>query len=262
MKKVFPFVLAGLFFLTGLSALAAQTEAMNSPLQGKKVLLVYGGWDGHEPEKCMEYFRPWLEQEGAEVTVSDNLDIYTDSVFMHSLDLVIQIWTMGEISPQQVKGLTQAVASGVGFAGWHGGAGDSFREAVSYQYMVGGQWVAHPGGFVDYTVNIVDKKDPITKGIKDFAMHSEQYYMHIDPNVKVLATTEFNGEVDPWIDGCVIPVMWKKQYGQGRIFYTSLGHKLDHLKTPAAMTTVKRGIRWASESKQKGPEKWTKPVYR
>jgi hypothetical protein len=128
--------------------------------------------------------------------------------------------------------------------------------------MVGGHWVAHPGGVIDYTVQITDHADEVTKGLKDFAMHSEQYYMHIDPNTKVLATTKFNGKIDSWIDGCVIPVTWKKMYGKGRIFYTSVGHNLDHITTvPDAIEMVKRGIKWASASKYLPAEKWMKPVY-
>lgn len=231
-------------------------------LEGKKVLFVYGGWPGHEPVKGMEYFKPWLTAEGAKVFLSDSLGIYADTAFMADIDLTIQVWTMDEISRPQAKGLTQAVKRGMGFAGWHGGAGDSFREEVSYQYMVGGQWVAHPGGMVDYTVNIINKEDPITAGIEDFPMSSEQYYMHVDPNVKVLATTTFSGDHDSWIDGAVMPVMWKKYFGEGRIFYTSLGHNIDHLtNSPGAMLSLKRGILWASESKYQPKEEWLQAVY-
>src|SRR5690606_28159864 len=126
---------------------------------------------------------------------------------------------MGRIENEQEAGLLKAVRSGVGFSGWHGGSGDSFRDNTEYQFMVGGQWVAHPGGVIDYRVNIVNSKDPVTKGLDDFDMHSEQYYMHVDPNVKVLATTTFSEDHSPWIAGCVVPVCWKKYYGEGRVFY-------------------------------------------
>ena len=253
---------------TGLFAFNACTTAVgevaNTPapgLEGKKVLFVYGGWPGHEPVKCMEFFHPWLESEGATVYLSDSLGIYADSAFMAELDLTIQVWTMDKISGPQARGLTDAVRNGMGFAGWHGGAGDSFRDEVRYQFMVGGQWVAHPGGMLEYEVNIVDTEDPITAGIEDFTMNSEQYYMHVDPNVKVLATTTFTGDHSYWIDGTVIPVIWKKYYGEGRIFYSSLGQSLEHLQTPNAMETVQRGIRWASESKYQPTESWVQPIY-
>jgi uncharacterized protein len=218
-------------------------------LEGKKVLFVWGGWQGHEPEKCMEIFVPWMESEGAEVIVSDSLGIYTDSELMSSIHLIVQVWTMGSITADQEDGLLTAVRSGAGLAGWHGGLGDSFRNNTEYQFMVGGQWVAHPGGVIDYRVNITDTADEVTRGLDDFDMHSEQYYMHVDPNVKVLATTTFSGDHAFWIDGAVVPVVWKKQYGEGRVFYSALGHVAADFEVPEALEITKRGIRWASESR-------------
>jgi type 1 glutamine amidotransferase len=233
----------------------------NIALKGKKVLFVFGGWKGHEPEKCRDIFVPWLESEGAEVILSDSLDIYTEKELMESLDLVIQVWTMGQIEKEQEKGLLEAVRGGVGIAGWHGGLGDSFRNNVAYQFMVGGQWVAHPGGVIDYEVTITDHKDNVTKGLEDFSMHSEQYFMHVDPNVKVLATTTFTDEHADWIGGNIVPVVWKKVYGKGRVFYSSLGHVAADFDVPEALEIQKRGIRWASQSKYKPLPKWIQPVY-
>ena len=176
----------------------------------KKALMVWGGWDGHEPKQCIDIFAPVLRAEGYEVEISDTLDSYLNAENLLSKDLIVQVWTMGTITREQLKGLQTAVAAGVGFAGWHGGSGDSFRDSTDYQYMIGGQWVAHPGGVIDYTVQITDHMDPITAGLKDFAMHSEQYYMHTDPSNRVLATTTFSDQIHPWISGTVMPVVWKK----------------------------------------------------
>lgn len=230
-------------------------------LRGKKVLYVYGGWKGHEPEQCRDLFVPWLESEGAEVFVFDNLSCYTDSAMMAEVDLIIQHVTQGEITPQQERALLDAVKSGTGLAGWHGGTGDSFRSNVEFQYMVGGQWVAHPGNIIQYTVQITEKNDPVTTGLNNFSMQSEQYFMHIDPNVKVLATTTFTGDHNDWIDGAVIPVVWKKSFGKGRVFYSSLGHVAKDFEVPEALEIMKRGIRWAAESRKKGPEQWLTPAY-
>lgn len=236
--------------------------ANEKALQGKKVLYVYGGWDGHQPVQCRDIFVPWLQSEGAEVFVFDKLSCYEDAELMAKVDLIIQHFTQGEISGKQDNALRDAVKRGVGLAGWHGGTGDSFRNNVDFQYMVGGQWVSHPGGVIPYTVNITDKEDPVTRGLNDFNMKSEQYFMHIDPNVKVLATTTFSGEHDAWIKGAIIPIAWKKQYGKGRVFYTSLGHVASDFDIPEALEIMKRGIRWASESLEKGPEEWLSPVYK
>ena len=194
--------------------------------------------------------------------LSDDLACYDDSLLMAELDLIIQHVTMSEITGSQERALLDAVKRGVGLAGWHGGLGDSFRNNTEYQYMVGGQWVAHPGNIISYTVHITDKEDPITKGLQDFGMKSEQYFMHIDPNVKVLATTTFSGEHDFWMEGAVIPVVWKKQYGQGRVFYSSLGHLASDFNVPEALEIMKRGIQWAAQSLEAGAEKWLSPIYK
>ena len=213
----------------------------------KKALMVWGGWMGHEPDQCVDIFAPYLRSQGYDVTVSDTLDAYLNTELMASLDLVVPVWTMGTITNEQEKGLLDAVKSGVGIAGWHGGMGDSFRNNVEYQFMVGGQWVAHPGGVIDYEVNITKHDDPIVAGLSDFAMHSEQYYMHVDPANEVLATTTFGGEICPWIEGTVMPVAWKRTYGKARVFYTSLGHVAKDFEVPEALEIIKRGLLWASK---------------
>ncbi len=250
-----------LFIMIISFSLFSHSKTKEPEMKGKKVLFVYGGWKGHEPEKCRDIFVPWMESKGAEVIVYDNLDCYTDSVLMSGLDLIVQIWTMGTISREQEKGLLEAVKRGVGIAGWHGGLGDAFRNNTEYQFMVGGQWVAHPGGVIDYEVNIRDKKDPVTRGLKDFKMKSEQYYMHVDPAVKVLATTTFKADHASWVKGSVMPVAWKKTYGKGRVFYNSLGHVASDFDVPEALEIMKRGIIWASESLYGETEDWLDPVY-
>jgi len=214
----------------------------------KSALVVWGGWQGHEPKECVEIFIPFLRESGFAVEVSDSMDVYLDADKMAALSLVVPCWTMGEISREQCQGLLAAVKGGVGIAGWHGGMGDAFRQSTQYQFMVGGQWVAHPGGIVDYDVNIVNRDDPITTGLADFSMHSEQYYLHVDPGNEVLVTTTFTGEHgdSPWIKGCVMPVVWKRMYGKGRVFYNSLGHVAKDFEVPEARILMERGMLWAA----------------
>jgi hypothetical protein len=207
--------------------------------------MVWGGWEGHEPEKCVQIFAPLLRAEGYEVEISDTLDAYLNTERMRSLDLIVQVWTMGTITREQEAALLEAVKGGVGFAGWHGGQADSFRNNTEYQFMVGGQWVAHPGNIIDYRVNIIDHEDEITAGIEDFDVHTEQYYMHVDPSNNVLATTTFTGEHASWIDGTVMPVVWKRRYGTGRVFHCSLGHQARDFDVPEAREIVRRGLVWA-----------------
>ncbi len=227
----------------------------------KKALFVYGGWEGHEPVKCRDLFVPWLQKSGFDVTASDTQAPYADAALMKTIDLVVQVWTMGTIAKEPLQGLLAAVKGGTGLAGWHGGLGDAYRQETEYRYMVGGDWVAHPGGIIDYEVNIVDHEDPVTAGLSDFKVHSEQYLMHVNPNNKVLATTTFGAGHDPWIDGYTLPVAWKKVYGKGRVFYTSLGHTADVFSIPQALAIVQRGMLWASDSRYEATPSLVRPVY-
>lgn len=215
----------------------------------RAALITWGGWAGHEPQACAAVFERILREEcGFRVEVSDTLDTFLDSERMRGFDLIVPVWTMSTITREQEKGLLDAVRAGAGIAGWHGGMADSFRTRTEYQWMVGGQWVAHPGGIVDYRVRIVRPDDPIVAGMKDFDMRSEQYYMHVDPGNEVLATTTFSGEHgdSAWVAGTVMPVAWKRRYGKGRVFYCSLGHVAADFDVPEAREIVRRGMLWAA----------------
>ena len=212
----------------------------------KKALLVWGGWAGHEPEQCVKIFAPLLREQDFEVEISDTLDAYLNPEKMIAYSLISQVWTMGTITKEQEQGLLNAIKGGVGYAGWHGGMADAFRNNTEYQFMVGGQWVAHPGNIIDYEVNIINHADPITAGLGDFKMHSEQYYLHVDPGNEVLATTTFSGEYCDWIEGTVMPVVWKRRWGQGKVFYCSLGHVAADFEVTEAKEIVRRGMLWAS----------------
>jgi type 1 glutamine amidotransferase len=211
----------------------------------REALIVWGGWPGHEPELGAKIVAGFLEEEGFKVYIENTTEAFADPAIA-DMSLIVPIYTMSKIEKEELDNLEKAVRGGVGFAGYHGGMGDAFRESVVYQFMVGGQWVAHPGGIIDYRVNILKRNDPIMEGIDDFDYHSEQYYMHVDPSNEVLATTTFSGEYAPWIEGVVMPVVWKRRHGQGRVFYSSLGHVTKEFEVPEMRAILKRGLLWAA----------------
>ncbi len=214
----------------------------------KRVLMVYGGWEGHDPKETSHLFAGLLEEAGLDVTLSQSLDSYLDADLMASVDMIVPIFTMSTITREQEAGLLNAIRGGVNVGGWHGGMADAFRNNTEYQFMVGGQWVAHPGNIIDYRVDVNDQQHPITAGIADFDMRSEQYYLHTDPSNEVLATTTFGGEHAPWIEGTVMPVVWTRHYGKGKVFYSSLGHVVGDFDVPEAREIVRRGLLWAADS--------------
>ena len=242
MKNLTPYYLALVFSFY--FSLNAQLDL--SSLKDKNILIVYGGWKGHQPEIFANKIAVWLKDKDAKVTLSESTKIFTNEDLMRQVDLIIQHITMSKMSGSESRALQEAVKRGVGLAGSHGGLGDAFRNNTEYQYMIGGQFVKHPGGQVDYTVNITAPENPLVMDIKDFALHSEQYYMHIDPAITILATTQFTGENDAWIEGIEIPVVWTKPYGKGRIFYSSLGHNEEDFDIPQVWEIITRGITWAA----------------
>ena len=211
----------------------------------RKALIVWGGWSGHEPEQCANIIRDMLEEDGFAVTLATETAAFADPS-VKDLSLIVPIFTMSKIEKEEAKNLSSAVEGGVGLAGYHGGMGDAFRENVDYQFMVGGQWVAHPGNIIDYRVDITRPDDPVMEGLSGFPYRSEHYYMHVDPSNEVLATTTFSGEHASWIDGVVMPVVWKRRHGKGRVFYSSLGHVSAEFQVPQMRTILRRGMNWAA----------------
>ncbi|NSW58246.1 MAG: ThuA domain-containing protein [Armatimonadetes bacterium] len=205
----------------------------------KKALIVRGGWDGHEPVQVADHFARILTDSGMSVEISDTLDAFKNEALMKDLSLIVPVWTMGNIEADQLNPLLDAVRGGCGIAGVHGGMSDAFRQQTEYQFMVGGQWVAHPGGAgVTYTVHIVDPWNPLTAGIGDFEVTSEKYYMHVDPGNIVLATVNF--------DYTVMPAVWIKSYGKGRVYYCSVGHVAADIEIPQVAELMRRGFIWAA----------------
>lgn len=214
----------------------------------KKALMFQGGWEGHEPAEVADILAGILKEEDFNVKVTDTLSTLEEDD-LTTYDLIVPNWTQGTISKEQLQPLIDAVAQGTGLAGLHGGLGDSFRMETDYQFMVGGQWVAHPGNDgITYKVNISDADHPLTEGMEDFTVISEQYYMHVDPAVKVHATTRFpiaegsykaNGEVD-------MPVVWSKKWGEGNVYYCSLGHVAEIVRMPEVISLMRKGFNWAT----------------
>jgi uncharacterized protein len=238
-----------------------------------KALIFQGGWPGHEPVETSQIAARELRDEGFEVEVYDTLDVLGDQERLMRMDLIVPMWTMGDTKQPLARGtlepLLEAVRSGVGLGGWHGGMCDAFRIEVEYQFMTGGQWVSHPGGAqAHYRVRIGPNPHAITDGMEDFYVTSEQYFMHVDPGVTVLATTHFapgaaSGDAfdqaaqdavdrDDVQDAVVMPVTWTKRYGRGRVFYTSLGHVARAFEVPEALAMLRRGLVWAARGKSAG----------
>jgi uncharacterized protein len=213
-----------------------------------RALITWGGWDGHEPDKVAALFAGWLRAAGMAVEVTDSLACFDDPEALKAVDLIVPVWTMSQIGKEQALNACAAVASGIGIAGCHGGMCDAFRDNVDWQFMTGAQWVAHPGNDgVRYAVRMVSD-DPLVAGVADFEVATEQYYLHVDPAVKVHAVCDFPVVEGPHaVNGPVaMPVVFTKGYGGGRVYYNALGHQAQVIGEGPAAELMRRGLLWAA----------------
>ncbi|RXZ68252.1 ThuA domain-containing protein [Agromyces albus] len=229
-----------------------------------RALIVRGGWDGHHPVESTELFIPFLEANDYDVQVEESPEIYADAAAMATVDLIVQSVTMSEITHEQVMGLRAAVAAGTGLTGWHGGIADSFRASSDYLQLVGGQFATHPSkepsqlregseenNYLSYTVDITDlgRRHPITEGIDDFELTTEQYWVLHDDLIDVLATTTHPVQPwHPWHRPITSPAIWTRLWGDGRIVVTTPGHSPDILRDANVRTVIERGMLWATRT--------------
>ena len=217
--------------------------------RSRRALVVRGGWEGHSPVEATERFLPFLEEQGFAVSVHEGPAVYADKEVLADTDLVLQCFTQGEATDEQVTNLADAVRAGTGLAGWHGGIVDSFRGSPDYLHLTGGQWAAHPGGFVDYEVEVVPERaeHPVVAGLDRWKHHTEQYWCLTDGLNDVLATSRFEATPEtPWREDLVVPAVWTRQWGAGRVFVSTIGHKLEDLDVPEVRTLTERGLMWAA----------------
>ena len=236
------------------------SEVRTDPTRPRTALVVRGGWEGHQPVEATELFIPHLMKHGYEVRIEESPRVYADAAAMADVDLIMQCVTMSTIERDEIAGLRAAVASGTGLAGWHGGIADSYRDTADYLQLVGGVFACHPGkhpaeatgeqsdNYVPYTVNMspAAAEHPITAGIADFDLVTEQYWVLTDTYNDVLATTtQAVREWDPWHRPVPSPAIWTRWWGAGRIFVTTVGHRVEVLEQPAVRTIIERGLLWA-----------------
>jgi type 1 glutamine amidotransferase len=227
----------------------------------KQALVVRGGWDGHQPVETTDSFVPFLRDNGFDVQVSDSTAVYADEAVMAPVDLIVQVVTMSTIADDEFAGLQRAVLRGTGLAGWHGGIADAFRNTADYLHMIGGQFAHHAAkapaervgeqsdNYLPYTVHITDlgHQHPITQGLEDFDLVTEQYWVLSDEYNDVLATTTQEArDFDAWNRPVTAPAIWTRQWGEGRVFVSAPGHRLEVVESQPLRTIIERGLLWAA----------------
>lgn len=233
-------------------------------MSARTALIVRGGWEGHQPVRATEVFIPFLERSGYDIRLEESPAVYADAEAMAVTDLIVQCVTMSEATHEQVAGLRAAVEAGTGFTGWHGGIADSYRASSDYLQLVGGQFATHPSrhpdqlvdgahenNYLRYTVEITElgRRHPITEGLADFELETEQYWVLHDDLNDVLATTTHPAQPwQQWHRPLTSPAVWTRQWGKGRIVVTTPGHTPEVLQHPSVRTIIERGMLWATRT--------------
>lgn len=176
---------------------------------------------------------------------SDNLRDY-DAVFF---------FTSGElpVTDEQKQALLDFVRAGKGFGGAHS-ATDTFYTWPEYGEMIGAYFNGHPWT-QEVRINIEDPDDPMVADLTpSFTILHETYQFRAfsRDRVHVLMSLD-TGSVDlsaPGVnpDTTDFPVTWRRCYGQGRVFYTALGHFDDNWQDPRVRKMLLQAMLWLTSS--------------
>ena len=202
-----------------------------------KTLLLVGG-TVHDWKGIGDVVEKTLQDAGKfDVTrVNNDLDAFLPEK-IKPYKLVVFYWTLGELTAEQKQGILGHISQGNGFVTFHSGA-DSFRGDRDWHDFVGGHFVTHPR-YRQYQVSITTEKHPISQGIDEFMTTDEQYILDYEKDkMTVLGNGLYQGQL--------MPALWVKPHGKGRVFYNSGGHDSKATAQPMFQKLLVRGCLWAA----------------
>ncbi len=213
---------------------------------------LYGGFPGHFPYEIAEWADGIMGELGFEVTHTNDphqldQDLTGYDVIVCGVD---QAMTTEDLTDRAERSLLDAVAQGTGSSAGTGRrrpSGPACSSASSSAHRSSNIRGREGGGPLHR--DIVDREHDITRGVDDFQAASEQYYMHDDPAVHVLATTTFTGEHLPWGRWGQDAGGLDEAVGQGAGFYQALGHLPKDVQAPPVEHMVRQGLRWAAATR-------------
>jgi uncharacterized protein len=184
-------------------------------------------------------FRVDCNQNVAADLTKEKLDQYDIVFFYTTGDLPIDPAVRDYLFTDWVK------QKGHGFIGTHS-ATDTYKEYEPYWEMIGGTFDGHPWGSGEtVTVTVHDQQHPASKVWgPEFTIRDEIYkFRHWQPE-KVRVLMSMNMAKTAHKEPYHVPIAWVKNYGDGRVFYISLGHREDVWTNPVYMQSLLGGIRW------------------
>lgn len=223
-----------------------------------KVIFCYNDTIWHKGSNKSVFWAQKLEEDGFEVERIGSTEPLFDKKLLSEIDLLVMSWSEDHITREMALNLCDAVGfDGLGLAGYHE-TSTAFRQ-YHWHWMFGSFMATHPGYVKNrwqhkYTVHVTNPDDPIMRGITDFEHCSEQFYLfHDGDNLnEVLADTTMTESDYPWMVGCKSPVAYKRQWGKGKIFYSTLGHSVEEFECENVYKIQHRGMVWASKTLPEG----------
>jgi type 1 glutamine amidotransferase len=154
------------------------------------------------------------------------------------------------------KAFLKSIKDGKGFVGFHCASdtfhvGDHFekqspKERDPYINMLGGEFIIH-GSQQPATMKVVDPHFPGAEGLGQSFSKTEEWYSlkNFGKDLHVILVNETDGMHDKPYERPAYPATWIHNYGKGRVFYTSMGHREDVWTSPEFQSITVGGISWA-----------------
>ncbi len=216
--------------------MARTTPAGQGGRTSKNVLMLIGG-TYHPFEACAEIAKKFLAASGRyDLTITEDRNVLAGP--LNKFDAVIIYTCGGKFSAAQQTGLVKYVNAGGGLVAVHSANAVS-DDNKDYLALIGSQFDTHPRDLLHINVKITDSSHPATTRLSNFSMVEELYALkNLAPDIRVLATTAYNS--------VSIPVMYSRQVGKGRVFYTSLGHSARQWEVSSFQRSLLHGLDWAA----------------
>ncbi|HUU30416.1 MAG TPA: ThuA domain-containing protein [archaeon] len=244
--------------------------------EGALRVLIFSGRNNHDWRTTTPCLKKMLLETGRfDVRVTEEPSGVTAGA-LAPYDLIVVDYCGPRWGLAAEKAVEEFVSSGKGMVVVHGAiyafgemqilADHHVRTGITeppwpeYAKMAGGKWSdqAPESGHGDrhsFKVRYTDREHPIARGLKESFIATDELYhnLRLEPEARVLALAFDAPETRG--TGKDEPILWTVSYGQGRVFYTALGHDLVAMSEPGFVVSFVRGCEWASTGKVTlGPE--------
>ena len=192
------------------------------------------------------------KQNGFGVDVSTNAVVITDETLKKYQALIFANSNNEAFENEDQRSAFQRyIRSGGGFVGIHSSTG-SERQWAYFQQVQGAKFLRH-SPLQKFTIKVLKRDHPATAHLTTtWAWEDECYFFtNLNPGITALLSVDTMTLKDPKLETApgqksdgVYPLAWYQEFDGGRVFYTSLGHKIEYYSDPVFRKHILGGIRW------------------